>query len=104
MPDAILHGIDEFLVRPTADAGRQIRRDVRREQDAERRFQGATACERLAASRRVASAAVCRRRHVAAVLDHLKRLLVRVLRTRCHSAKHEQREGKEVVSEYRRSG
>jgi hypothetical protein len=93
-----LHCIDKFVVGPAADPCRCVGCDVRGEQDAERRFEGAAAGERLAAGRRMAGSAIGGRRHIAAVLDDLERLLVRVLRARRRVGEQQQRASEEHVS------
>jgi hypothetical protein len=89
VPDAVLQCVGKFVVGPAADPGRHIRCDVRSEQRAERRFEGAAAGVRLAAWRRMAGGAVGSRRHVAPVLDDFERLLVRVLRSRRRTAEQQ---------------
>ena len=71
------HGVDEFLLRPSADASRRIRRDIRREDHAERRFDGAPPGKIVtAAGKCVTPGAMADDRQVAAALDLLEVLLV----------------------------
>ena len=74
---ALGHRVDELVVGPGADAGRRIGRDVRRQDDAERRFDRAPAGKVVAAARqRMAGRAIADDRQIAAALDLLEILLV----------------------------
>ena len=71
------HGIDEFFVRPGADARHRIGRDVRCEQISERRLDRATAGEGMtAAGKRVASSAISDNCQITAALQLLEILHV----------------------------
>ena len=74
---ALLHSVDEFVIRPGADAGLSVGRDVRRKHVAERRLDGTPAGEIVTAPRQcVARGAIADDRQVAAALDLLEILFV----------------------------
>ena len=64
-----MHRAREIVLRPAADAGRVVRREVRRHDRAERRLQRKAAGKRLAAGRGMAGDAIAGGRQRLAALD-----------------------------------